>query len=68
MGKRWCWLGGGLGEIPAASAGMTDLILRGYDGSLKCEQELALGFDGGLEGGDDFGAAALEAELAHCFG
>ena len=32
MGKRWCWLGGGLGEIPAASADMTDLILRGYDG------------------------------------
>ena len=26
-------LGAELGEIPAASAGMTDLILRGYDGS-----------------------------------
>ena len=34
---------------------------RRYDGSLKCGQDLALGSDGGLEGGDDFGAAALEA-------
>ncbi len=47
---------------------MTDLVLRGYDGKgreyggrWKCGRGLALGFDGGLERGDDFGAAAFEA-------
>ena len=57
MRRREWGLGAVLGEIPAASAGMTDLVLRGCDGS-KSEGTAVV-----LRGWGGVGARLLGVEL-----